>query len=361
MRPSSDYLGEMPTTKVFDREIELLLAGTPIEGGRLSGLAPVMEMIRTQWTTSPSELEIAHFAKSAGSAVNIAQSAGTDLTTIPRRRLAPQQGLIPRLATVGMAVLLMSGTAGMALAANGAAPGDALYGLDRALERVGIGSGSTNERLDEAVVIAAQGRSGEAVDHAIEALSRNSGDSAAVAIGALTVASENLVHIQDTAHAASTANIRVSALLTYIAENIGKDVGTDGREFGQGVAQLARDIGEGDGPTGAQDPAVAPAPGQGQPNNPAAGAGNEGSNDGTGPGNGNSNGNGPVNENSQGNPTGNGNSQGSGPPEESPSVTAPGQENGPPEESPSVTAPGQENGPPEESPSATAPGKENKA
>ena len=249
----------------------------------------------------------------------------------------------------------------MALAANGAAPGDALYGLDRALERVGIGSGSTNERLDEAVVIAAQGRSGEAVDHAIEALSRNSGDSAAVAIGALTVASENLVHIQDTAHAASTANIRVSALLTYIAENIGKDVGTDGREFGQGVAQLARDIGEGDGPTGAQDPAVAPAPGQGQPNNPAAGAGNEGSNDGTGPGNGNSNGNGPVNENSQGNPTGNGNSQGSGPPEESPSVTAPGQENDPPEESPSVTAPGQENDPPEESPSATAPGKENKA
>ena len=358
MRPSSDYLGEMPTTKVFDREIELLLAGTPIEGGRLSGLAPVMEMIRTQWTTSPSELEIAHFAKSAGSAVNIAQSAGTDLTTIPRRRLAPQQGLIPRLATVGMAVLLMSGTAGMALAANGAAPGDALYGLDRALERVGIGSGSTDERLDEAVVIAAQGRSGEAVDHAIEALSRNSGDSAVVAISALTVASENLVHIQDTAHAASTANIRVSALLTYIAENIGKDVGTDGREFGQGVAQLARDIGEGDGPTGAQDPAVAPAPGQGQPNNPAAGAGNEGSNDGTGPGNGNSNGNGPVNENSQGNPAGNG--QDNGPPVESPSGTAPGQNNGPPVESPSVTAPGRENGPPEDSPSATAPGTGNK-
>ena len=64
MRPSGDYSGEMPTTKVLDREIELLLAGRPIEGGRLSGLAPVMEMIRTQWTPAPSESEIAHFARS---------------------------------------------------------------------------------------------------------------------------------------------------------------------------------------------------------------------------------------------------------------------------------------------------------
>ena len=227
----------------------------------------------------------------------------------------------------------------MALAANGAVPGDALYGLDRGFERVGIGSGSTDERLDEAVVIAAQGRSDEAVGHAIEALSGHSGDSSAMALSALTVASENLVHTQDTGHAAATANIRVSALLTYIAENIGPDRGTDGREFGQGVAQLARDIGGGDDPNGAQDPSVAPAPGQGQSNNPGAGAGNQGSNDGPAPGIGSSNGNG----------------QDNGPPAESPSVTAPGQDNGPPAESPSVTAPSQDNGPPAESPSVTAP------
>ena len=353
MRPSGDYSGDMPTTKVLDREIELLLVGTPTEGGRLSGLAPVIEMIRTQWTPTPSESEIAHFASSAGSAVKVTQSAATAVTTLQRRRVAPQRGLTPRLATVGMAVLLMSGTAGMALAANSAVPGDALYGLDRAFERVGIGSGSTDERFEEAVVMAAQGRSDEALAHGIEALSGQSADSSAMALGALTTASENLVHIQDTAHAASTANIRVSALLTYIAENIGKDVGTDGREFGQGVAQLARDIGEGDGPTGAQDPTVAPAPGQGQSNNPGAGAGNQGSNDGAGPGSDNSN------ANTQDNSAGNGNSQDNGPPEESPSVTAPGQDNGPPEESPSVTAPGQDNGPPAESPSVTPPGQDN--
>jgi hypothetical protein len=236
-----------------------------------------------------------------------------------------------------MGVLLMSGTAGAALAADGAVPGDALYGLDRAFERVGIGSGSTDERLDEAAVIAAQGRSDEALAHGIEALSEHSGESADVALSALAVASENLVHTQDNADTASTANIRVLALLTYIAENIGTDRGTDGREFGQGVAQLARDIGGGDDPIGAQNPSVAPAPGQGQSNNPGAGAGNQGSNDGSAPGN--------------------GNSHGDGPPVESPSVTAPGQDNGPAVESPSVTAPGQDNGPAVESPSVTAPGR----
>ncbi len=343
MRPSSDYLGEMPTTKVLDREIELLLAGTPIEGGRLSGLAPVLEMIRDRWTTAPAESEIAHFARIAGAEVKVTQSATAAVTTLRRPRLTPRHGLAPRLAAVGVAVLLMSGTAGAALAADGAVPGDALYGLDRAFERVGIGSGSTGERLDEAVVIAAQGRSDEAVEHAIEALSEHSGDSSAVALSALNAASENLVHIQDTTQAASTANLRVSALLTYIAENIGSGEGTDGREFGQGVAQLARDIGGGDDPNGAQDPSVAPVPGQGQSNNPGAGAGNQGSNDGSASGNGNSNGNG----------------QDNGPPAESPSVTAPSQDNGPPAESPSVTAPSR-GANTEDSPAATAPGKENK-
>jgi len=361
MRFPDDYMGEMATTKALDREIELLLTGTPIEGGRLSGLGPVMEMIRAEWTTAPSESEVAHFARSAGAVVKVPQSATAAVTTLRRPRLTPRHGLAPRLATVGVvAVLLMSGTAGMAVAANGAAPGDALYGLDRALERVGIGSGSIDERLDEAVVMAAQGRSGEAVEHAIEALGQHPGESSDVALGALTVASENLVHTQDTADAAATANIRVSALLTYIAENIGPDTGTDGREFGQGVAQLARDIGAGDDPTGAPNPAVAPAPGQGQSNNPGADARNERSNDETERGNGNSNGNGQDNGPAVESPSVTAPSQDNGPPEESPSVTAPGQDNGPPVESPSVTAPGGGNGPPEDSPSVNAPGKGNK-
>ncbi len=335
MRFPDDYMGEMATRKVLDWEIELLLAGTPVEGGRLSGLAPVVEMTRTQWTATPPESEIAHFAMSAASAVRLTQAPARAVSAVPPRRLVPRLGPTWRLATVALAVLLMSGTAGMAMAADGAVPGDALYGVDRAFERVGIGAGSVDERLDEAVVMAAQGRSGEALAHGIEALSQQNGDSSEMAALALIAAAENLVDSQDTAQAASAASTRVTALLTYIAANIGVGVGTDGSEFGQGVAELARDIGMGDDPSGAPNPAVAPAPGQGQSNNP--GAGNDGTDDGTGPGNGNSNGN------------------GNGPPDESPSVTAPGQDNGPPDESPSVTSPGQDNGPPIESPSVTTP------
>jgi hypothetical protein len=345
MRLPDDYMGEMPTKELFDREIELLLAGTPVEGGRLSGLAPVVEMIRTQSTPAPPESEIAHFARNAASAVKLTQPRARAVTTVPPRWLSPRLDPTWRRATVALAVLLMSGTAGMAMAADSAVPGDALYGVDRAFEQVGIGSGSADERLDEAVVMAAQGRSAEALAHAIDALSQQAEDSSIMAVSALIIASENLVDTQDTAEAASVASVRVTALLTYIAENIGIDVGTDGREFGQGVAELARGIGTGDDPTGAPNPAVAPGPGQGQSNDPGAGPANEGTNDGTGPADGNSNGNGSEN------------GQDNGPPVESPSVTAPGQDHGPPVESPSVTAPTEDNGPPVESPSVTTPGR----
>ena len=343
-------MGEMGTSKTLDQEIELLLAGTPIEGGRLSDLAPVLGVIRTQWTPAPPEADIAHFARSAASAVKMNQSQATAPATLQRRRVTPRLGLTPRLATVALTVLLVSGTAGMAMAADSAAPRDALYGLDRAFEAVGIGSGSAEERLDEAVALAAQGQSGEALEHAIKALGQDTGDSSEAAVMALTTAAQTLVETQDTADAATAASIRVTALLTYVAEKIGIDEGTVGREFGQGVAQLARDIGEGDDPTGAQNPVVAPAPGQGQSNNPGPGAGNEGPDDGAVPGNGNPAGNGNSQNNGNSQDNGNsqnesGNGQGSGPPAESPSVTAPGRGNDAPEDSPSATAPGKGNKP----------------
>ena len=335
MRLSDDYRGDMRRTRVSDREIELLLSGELSASEQWSNLTPLVEAMRSQWSYELSEPDVQRFAASAASVVQSLPTISTTSGAGDRRW--QRRGLTPRLATIAVFIALMSATAGIAFAANGAVPGDALYGLDRALERVGIGSGSTEERLDEAVVMAAQGRSGEALQHAIEALSRQGGDASEAAVGALTNAVENLVDTEDTADAATAASIRVTALLTYIADNIGIDVGTDGREFGQGVAQLVRDIGEGDDPTGAPNPAVAPAPSQGQSNNPGSGTGNEGTDDGTGPGNG----------------------QDNGPPTESPSVTAPSQDNGPPLETPSVTVPSRGTNT-EDSPSATAPDKGNK-
>jgi hypothetical protein len=94
----------------------------------------------------------------------------------------------------------------------------------------------------------------------------------------------------------------VTTLLDYMRENLGRGVGADGNEFGQGVADLARGItSEGDGP----DPTPKPAEDNRESNDEVDGPPDDA------PGNGNGNGG----ENGNGN----------GPPDGSPSETAPRQ------------------------------------
>ena len=54
-----------------------------------------------------------------------------------------------RATAFATSVLMVGSMTGVAWAADGAAPGDFLYGLDRALEAVGIGAGGIAERLAE--------------------------------------------------------------------------------------------------------------------------------------------------------------------------------------------------------------------
>ena len=340
MRPSGDYLGEMPTTNVLDREIELLLAGTPIEGGRLSGLTPVMAMIRVNGRQchpsrkSPNSREVPWQKSKCRSPLPQPSPLSGDSG-------GPASGVSPR-------VWQQWRWASFSCPGQPARPSwlpTAPFPVTPYTVSIADSSGWASARAQQTNgsmkqwVIAAQGRSDEAVAHAIEALGGHSEDQYAVALTALTVASENLVHAQDTAQAAATVNIRVSALLTYIAENIGPDRGTDGREFGQGSPNSP---GTSAGATIQTGPKTRPSPRPPARDSRATRVlvpGIRGRTKDPLPGNGSSNGNG----------------QDNGPPAESPSVTAPGQDNGPPAESPSVTAPGQDNGPPAESPSVTAP------
>ena len=50
-------------------------------------------------------------------------------------------------AVIASAVVAAGGLTGVGFAADNAAPGDALYGLDCALERVGLGDGGAQERV----------------------------------------------------------------------------------------------------------------------------------------------------------------------------------------------------------------------
>lgn len=71
------------------------------------------------------------------------------------------------VATTVVAVLSF---AGVAYGANGAAPGDSLYGLDLALEKAGLGDGGLEERLTEAGELIDEGQVDEGLEHAAEAL-----------------------------------------------------------------------------------------------------------------------------------------------------------------------------------------------
>ena len=161
-------------------------------------------------------------------------------------------------ATAALFFVLSAGT-GVAVAANGAAPGDFLYGLDRALEAVGIG-GEPTERLQEAQQLVADGQVGRGLEHAAEVMAAsakatpsNNGD---IANEALRSAAERMRAL--TSHDPDATTTAVTDLLSYLAGNIEQ---VDGRQ----VADLASLIGH--PPSSSPDtlpglPETLPAPGR---------------------------------------------------------------------------------------------------
>jgi hypothetical protein len=160
------------------------------------------------------------------------------------------------------ATVLFAGLTGVALAADDAAPGDALYGIDTALESIGIGDGGTAERLAEASELAANGHVAEALDHAVAALEQaraavaagdDNGDEAEEAetdddveeakdaVQALKDAADQVQN--GTAEEESQAvRDAVADMLRWMADQMDDEENFDGRSFGQGVSERARGI-----------------------------------------------------------------------------------------------------------------------
>lgn len=180
---------------------------------------------------------------------------------------APKRGLQlrHRVATGAAAITVVLGSgAGVAIAADGAAPGDPLYGLDRALETVAIGDGGAVERLKEAAVLVEAGHLADGLEHAAEILAANhggeSGDASEAASEALRTAAERISADSATNSVQRTA---VSDVLTYLSENI-EDV--DGRK----VAELSQLIGA-DARGQHQPPSTTIPPHANPPENPVPG------------------------------------------------------------------------------------------
>jgi hypothetical protein len=332
----------MLNATVSEQEIERLLTGSPGGNGALSDLAPFVEMMRAYESYIPSDHIVDRLASEAAALARASRSTvSAGRRSQPRPRLT-WRALTPRIATAALSIVVLAGITGVAAAADAASPGHGLYGLDRALERIGIGAGSTGERLEEANQLLTEGQTLQALEHAAEAVEGAAAAKAALDIAidrVETAANENSAAVQE----------KVGALLNYMSENIGADSGVDGREFGQGIADIARGIAPAS-ESGDPVPTHRPAPvNQNQPDEGEhPGNGNQGStNQGTNSGNSDPPGSGgsPGNQNSgNGNNPGTGSNQG-GNTDSSGQSGASGNGSGPPPGSPSETAPGRGNRP----------------
>ncbi len=149
--------------------------------------------------------------------------------------------------------------ASVAYGANGAAPGDTLYGFDRALEGAGIGDGGLEERLAEAGDLMDEGRVDDALDHAAEALTEEQDDLDENDDGELT--DEEKLGRQEALLAAAEAVLANGSeqsleVRTRVAEKLRWMATTEltGKEFGQAVSALARGVSPGADPETEEDP-----------------------------------------------------------------------------------------------------------
>jgi hypothetical protein len=124
-------------------EVDRMLSRTVLEGEGLGLLPSVVEALGRLGEVVPTEAEVQRFAAEAARlvpatprrpAARASRTHGAVGVRSPRRRLALAGG-------AAALVLVLSTSTGVAFAANGAIPGDTLYGLDRALEGIGIGNG----------------------------------------------------------------------------------------------------------------------------------------------------------------------------------------------------------------------------
>ena len=249
MSNSGVYEDDMSNKRFSDAEVERLLTGQIPENPELALLGSALAAVHVVETVEPSEEQVSRFASEAAAIARSSVEIGSRAKPIrPRRRLTALQD---RLAIVAVAVFVLAGMSGIAAAADAAAPGDPLYGIDRALERVGINDGAAAERLAEAEALARRGHVTEAMGHAASAIEEPSDDdaSAASASRAATALREAAVSVESTDQEPSSEEVQdaVSAMLAEMAALIG-DPELDGAELGRRVSELARSIGRPDDP-----------------------------------------------------------------------------------------------------------------
>lgn len=154
--------------------------------------------------------------------------------------------LSTKLAAVIASAVVATGTlAGVGVAADHAAPGDTLYGLDCAMERIGLGDGGVQERLQEAVKMVERGDVEAGMNHVAQAVKNQAGlDDNGEANGALVAAANAVQNAFQTANKGESQQIQaqVAEMLQWMSMNMAEGTTGANGEFGEGVAERACEI-----------------------------------------------------------------------------------------------------------------------
>lgn len=230
----SDEMGRHPT----DEEIEAILTGRLPEGIGAAGLAGALEQLRSLADVPVPDELVARHVSMVVAEVSLSPATGPSTSPVaaskqPRRRLVLSGFLSTLLGKVMAAsVAFAAAGSGVAVMADGAAPGDALYGIDRALERVGILDGGAAERVAEAQALMERDLPDQAVAQAAEA-AEIAGDGNTAA--ALTEAAARVRSAEG--EVSSLTRQQVAAILELLAAQI-----ADGGVVGEDVAAAANSL-----------------------------------------------------------------------------------------------------------------------
>ncbi len=170
MSDSSDYQGEMfIPLSISDTDAEALMTGADGIRSDLGDLADVLGAIKTAGQAFV-DTDISRMARAAALEARALPAARLDAAQAAARSEWMAR-MAPRVAVGALAlIMLVVSSTGLAFAANGAKPGDMLYGLDRAAEVLGIGDGGSNERIAEAHALVASGAVAVGLTHAAAVL-----------------------------------------------------------------------------------------------------------------------------------------------------------------------------------------------
>jgi hypothetical protein len=230
-------------SELIDRDLDLLIDGKQPYN---SDLAPLRSFVSTLGSFGVTELSPGFPEDHAAEGAAMAR-ARLSIPTVPLstgRRLA--LGLRRRVTAAATSLMMIVGMTGVAWAADSAVPGDWNYGIDRALESMGIGAGGAEERLQELAVIREDGHV-----RGVGVASRSGGDlvagsddpvgleKAAATVAATTRRSQRATEVQDA----------VSALLAYLANPEGEH---------PTISELAQEFKQAQGSSGSNRPEVNP-------------------------------------------------------------------------------------------------------